>query len=167
MEKKLTKPKEGHINHYAAALIVARPSRIRDGLRALLKAVPEIGGVFQANDGPSALNIIVERQPALVLLDFKLANNDIQNIARQIRAESPQTRCIIIVDNNRQRWMAKVADVDSVLLRGFSAEELFTTIEELLPRPNIQEGKGNGNRSREGIQDDESSSRRVKCTTLH
>lgn len=134
------------VENHAPVLIVANPGRIRDSLRALLGSISQIGIVFQANDSPSALKIIVDCQPALVLLDFKLANNDIQSILRQIRAGSPQTRCVILVDTIQQRWMAKVADVDSVLLTGFSAEELFTTIEKLLPQPNIQVGNENRNR---------------------
>ncbi len=123
---------DGNSNNHAPALIVANPGRIRDGLRTLLRAVPRIETIFQASDGPTALQIIEERHPALVLLDSRLANNDIQTVSRQIKAESPQTRCIILVDNIRQQWMAKVADADSVLTIGCPAGEFFATIEGLL-----------------------------------
>jgi DNA-binding NarL/FixJ family response regulator len=116
----------------APALIVAHPGRIRDGLRTLLRATPRIETVFQADDGPSALKIITEHHPALVLLDSKLANNDIQSVARYIKTESPQTRCIILVDHARQQWMAKVADADSVLPIGCPAGEFFATVEGVL-----------------------------------
>ena len=117
------------------ALIVANPGRIRDGLKTLLRAVPNIETIFQANDGPSALAIIIEHQPALVLLDSKLANNDLQSVSRQIKTESPQTRCIMLVDNVQQRWMAKIADADSVLPVGCPAGEFFDTVEGLLSVP--------------------------------
>ena len=142
----------------APALIVANPGRIRDGLRTLLRAIPRIETILQANDGPSALKIIAEYHPALVLLDSKLANNDIQSISRQIKAESPQTRCIVLIDNIQQQWMVKVADVDSVLTVGCSAREFFTTVEGLLSWSGVQ-GNISGNRLGEVIQDDEWSNR--------
>jgi DNA-binding NarL/FixJ family response regulator len=98
----------------------------------LLRATPRIETVFQADDGPSALEIITEYHPALVLLDSKLANNDIQSVSRHIKTESPQTRCIILVDHARQQWMAKVADADSVLPVGCPAGEFFATVEGVL-----------------------------------
>ncbi|MBN1993189.1 MAG: response regulator [Anaerolineae bacterium] len=119
----------------APALIVASPGRIRDGLRTMLRAVPCIETIFQASDGPAAMRIIAEEQPALVLLDSKLANNDIQSVSRQIKAESPHTRCIVLVDNMQQQWMAKIADADSVLTIGCPAGEFFTTVEGLLSQP--------------------------------
>lgn len=128
----------------APALIVANPGRIRDGLRTLLRATPRIKTVFQADDGPSALEIITEYHPALVLLDSKLANNDIQSVSRHIRTESPQTRCIILVDHARQQWMAKVADADSVLPIGCPAGEFFATVEGVLSCSGGQ--KANGSR---------------------
>jgi DNA-binding NarL/FixJ family response regulator len=132
--------KERAENH-VPVLIVANPGRIRDGLKAMLRAIPRIEIVLQANDGPAALKIIAECQPALVLLDSKLANNDIQSVSRQIKAKSPQTRCIVLIDNARQQWMAKVADADSALTIGCPAGEFFTAIEGLLPWPEVQTGQ--------------------------
>ena len=120
------------VDQFAPALIVASPGRIRDSLKTMLRAVPRIETVYQANDGPTASKIITEYHPVLVLLDSKLANNDIQSVSRHIKTESPQTRCIVLVDNVQQQWMAKVADADSVLAIGCPATKFFSTIEELL-----------------------------------
>jgi DNA-binding NarL/FixJ family response regulator len=122
-----------NVNPSAPALIVASPGRIRDGLKTMLRAIPRIESVLQANDGPAALKIITEHHPVLVLLDSHLANNDIQSVSRQIKANSPQTRCVMLVDNARQQWMAKVADADRVLTIGCPAGEFFAAIEGLLP----------------------------------
>ncbi len=120
------------VDQFAPALIVASPGRIRDSLKTMLRAVPRIETVYQANDGPTASKIITEYHPVLVLLDSKLANNDIQSVSRHIKTESPQTRCIVLVDNVQPHWMAKVADADSVLAIGCPATKFFSTIEELL-----------------------------------
>jgi DNA-binding NarL/FixJ family response regulator len=124
---------DGNPQNYAPALIVASPGRIRDGLRTMLRAIPRIETILQASDGPAALQIIEERHPILVLLDSKLANNDLQSVSRQIKVESPQSRCILLVDNVRQQWMAKIADADRVLTINCPAGEFFATVQQLLP----------------------------------
>lgn len=116
----------------APALIVASPGRIRDGLRTMLRAMPRLEPILQASDGPAALEIIEKSRPALVLLDSKLANNDLQSVSRQIRNESPRPRCILLIDDARQQWLAKVADADRVLTIGCPAGEFFATVEQLL-----------------------------------
>jgi CheY-like chemotaxis protein len=131
-------PTSSPLNSNAPALIVASPGRIRDGLKTMLRAIPRIENVLQANDGPAAIKIITEYHPVLVLLDSHLANNDIQSVSRQIKAKSPHTRCIMLVDNARQQWMAKVADADRVLTIGCPAGEFFAAIEGLLPWPEIE-----------------------------
>ena len=127
------------VDHLTPALIVANPGRIRDSLKTMLRAVPHIQTIYQANDAPTASKIISQYRPALVLLDSKLANNDIQSVSRQIKTESPQTRCIVLVDNVQQQWMAKVTDADTVLAIGCPATKFLTTIEGLLAEEaNIQ-----------------------------
>jgi DNA-binding NarL/FixJ family response regulator len=116
----------------APALIVANPGRIRDGLRTMLRAMPRLEPILQASDGPAALEIIEKNHPALVLLDSALANNDLQSVSRQIKSQSPHIRCILLVDNARQQWLAKVADADRVLTIGCPAGEFFATVEQLL-----------------------------------
>jgi DNA-binding NarL/FixJ family response regulator len=120
------------VDNFAPALIVANPGRIRDSLTTMLRAIPSIETIYQANDAPTASKIIAQHQPSLVLLDSKLANNDIQSVSRQIKTQSPQTRCIVLVDNVQQQWMAKVADADTVLAIGCPATKFFTTVEGLL-----------------------------------
>ena len=124
-------------DYLTSVLIVSSPGRIRDSLKTMLRAIPGIETVLQANDGPSASKFIKQYHPSLVLLDAKLANNDIQSVSRQIRSDSPATRCVIMVDNAHQQWLVKVTDVDTVLTIGCPATKFFTTIEGLLTQPTI------------------------------
>jgi DNA-binding NarL/FixJ family response regulator len=126
------------VDSFAPALIVASPGRIRDSLKTMLRAIPNIETIYQANDAPAASKIITQYRPSLVLLDSKLANNDIQSVSRLIKTQSPHTRCVVLVDNVQQQWMAKVADADTVLTIGCPATKFFTTIEGLLTDSAIQ-----------------------------
>jgi DNA-binding NarL/FixJ family response regulator len=120
------------VKRHAPALIVAKPGRFRDSLRALLVATPHIGAVNQADDALSALRAIGEDHATLMLLDGSLPGNELDAVLRWIRAERPQVRCIVLADNARQQREAKVAGADAVLLKGFPTAELFQTVERLL-----------------------------------
>lgn len=115
------------------AMIVARPGRRRESLRALLMAAPQVATVAQVNDWPQALRESAGCPPALVVVDIDLSADEVQTLVRQLKARWPQTPSIILTDTIRQQEAAEAAGADAALLKGFSATELFVTMEELLP----------------------------------
>ena len=119
------------MNGDISILVAARPGRVRDGLQALLAAIPQIEMIGQADDGASALKSVVEHRPALVLLDTNLPGDEVLAVLRQIKAQWPQARCLIMSDSGQQRRTAKAAGADGMLLKGFLAAELLTAIREL------------------------------------
>lgn len=122
-------------------LIVARPGRMRAGLRALLRMIPTIELVGQVDQGLAALERVTQARPALVLLDSSLPFAEMELALRQIKAEWPQTQCIVVADNIPQQGLARAAGADGVLLKGFATETLFTTIDEVLARINRLNGQ--------------------------
>lgn len=120
------------MRRHASAVIVAKPGRFRDSLRALLTATPQIDAVNQANDEESALKAIAVDHVTLMLLDGSLPGNEVGAMLRGIRAERPQVRCIVLADNARQQREAKAAGADAVLLKGFPTADLFQTVDRLL-----------------------------------
>ena len=120
------------MNNHAPVLIVARPGRMRDGLQALLAAMPQIGSVDLTDDGPSALSTAPNQHPALVLLDTRTSGDETLAVLRQIKTRWPLARCLLLVDTDRQRRLARAAGADGVLLKGFQADQLFATVEGLL-----------------------------------
>lgn len=115
------------------ALIVGKPSPLRDSLAALLTTIPRIGSVRQADDAPSALRMITERHLGVVLLDAYLAGDKNWTALRKIKAKSPRIPCIVLADSDQQQREAKAAGADAALLKGFPAPRLVATIERLLP----------------------------------
>lgn len=117
-------------------LIVARPGRMRDGLQALLAAMPQVERINLADDSTAALEMISGQQPTLVLLDSNPLNDgQVWTALEQIKALHPQTRCLVLVDNGRQEQRAQATGADGVLVKGFSTAELFAAIEKLLSHP--------------------------------
>lgn len=119
-------------NSGESTLIVARPGRLREALSALLATIPGLGIVGQADDSSSALKMVTERHPTLVLLDSSLPDDEVKAVVRQIKAHWPQIRCIVLAGNAEQQQIAKRAGVDDVLLKGYPAVNLLANLEKLL-----------------------------------
>ena len=107
---------------------------MREGLRALLRTIPKIEIVGQVDQGSAALEMVTRERPALVLLNSSLPFEEAWMALKQIKAEWPQTQCIVVADNIQQQGMAQAAGADGVLLKGYAAETLFVTIDEALMR---------------------------------
>jgi DNA-binding NarL/FixJ family response regulator len=101
-------------------------------LSALLTTIPQLEIVGQADDGFAALKMVAERRPTLILLDSNLPDHEVKAMVNQLKANWPQTRCLVLADNSRQQQAAKSAGADEVLLKGYPAANLLTNIEKLL-----------------------------------
>lgn len=118
------------------ALIVAKPSQLREGLQAMLTSIPQLKQVSQVDDVPSALRMVARHSPALVLLDFDLSSSDLLAVTlKQIKATRPQSQCIALVHNEQEYQLAKTAGADVVLMKGVPATQLLAIVKELLSRP--------------------------------
>lgn len=108
-------------------LIVAAPGRLRDSLEALLKTLSWLHIVEPVDNKLSALEMMSQHQPKLVLLD-----NEAWNLLKSIKTLAPQVYCLALVNDLQQQQAAKNAGADLTLLKGFVASELFTAVEKLL-----------------------------------
>ncbi len=107
---------------------------MREGLRALLRTIPRIEFVEQVDRGSAALAMVIQNHSVLVLLDSSLPSEELWTALKQIKVEWPQTQCIVVVDTIRQQAEARASGADGVLLKGFAAETLFVTINDVLAR---------------------------------
>lgn len=112
-------------------LVIAEPSRTRSGLLALLEAAPGLERIFTAEDSATALKRIPPRRPTLLFLDTDLPGDEVWFLLRQVKVKWPDIKCIVLIDTFRQRQTARVAGADGVLLKGFSAAHLYSTINRL------------------------------------
>ena len=110
-----------------SVMIVALPSRLRDGLQALIKAVPWVGSRVQTEDNLSPQEVSANHQPSLVVLDAGLPDDGVWTALRDIKARWPRTRCIVLADSDQQRREA------AALVRGFTGTTLMETIAKMLP----------------------------------
>ena len=118
-------------------LIVARPGSLRDGLQALITAIPQIGIVTEANDLSSAWRTARDHRPTLVVLDSDTVGDEIWLTVRRAKALWPQAECIFLANDVQQHEAAEAAGADAALLKGFPAARLAATIVRLLHQPRV------------------------------
>jgi len=127
-----------------SVLIIARPCPLRDGLQALMIAMPQIEIVNKADDIRSAMQMSLEHQPTLVLLDADLAGGETWLTVRQVRGRWPQSRCVFLANDVQQQQAAETAGTDAALLKGFPAARLFAVLVSLLSRAQEEEKVNSG-----------------------
>jgi DNA-binding NarL/FixJ family response regulator len=112
-------------------LLSAPVGRFQESLRILLSGLPlqVVGPVAEAR---STLALLHAWQPALVLLDFALAEAEVAAILHCLQLEWHEARLVALVDSVDQLAEAKAWGIRKVLLRGFRLEELYGAISSQL-----------------------------------
>lgn len=116
-------------NHPLRVLIVDDEERPRRALRAFLQTYPEIVVVGEAENGRDAVELVEERRPDVVVMDYSMPIMDGVEATRRIKARRPSTRVILVTVYASAEPEARGAGADSFLLKGFSGEELIAALD--------------------------------------
>lgn len=102
------------------------------GIRVLLKEVLEKDGheVFQAPNGQTALGIVREHKPDLVLLDMKIPGMDGLEILRHIRLTEPNLKVIMMTAYGELDLIKEAMALDALthFTKPFDIDELRKTV---------------------------------------
>lgn len=115
-----------------SVLIVAEPGSLRTGLQALLSSIAPVNNIQVAENKRVAQRLASRHKPALALLGSQGAGDQVWITLQAIKAASPLTRCIVLVEDVHQLQTGDAELADVLLLQGTSPEELVATIEGLL-----------------------------------
>jgi two-component system, NarL family, response regulator YdfI len=118
---------------------------VRDGLRMMLEILGKgFALVGDAADGASALRLVEETQPDVVLMDLRMPGMDGLETIRQMHARWPQIALVILTTYNEDDLMLRglQAGACGYLLKDTSRETLFQAIRcaargETLLQPDI------------------------------
>ena len=113
-------------------VIVAESGRLRDGLQAILDSFLALETVAIVEDGPASLEAIRSHQPDMVIIDAHLFGEDTTDWVAAVKQEWNGVRCLIVAERLAQFQPLLDAGADKVLLKGFSAAELRSGVEQLL-----------------------------------
>jgi DNA-binding NarL/FixJ family response regulator len=107
---------------------------IREGMRGLLAAVPDMSVVGEAADGLSAIELIKRLQPDVVVLDMIMPGVAGMKVLQEVMICSPHTRVIAFsrFDDDDYAWITLQNGAAAYVLKDSAADELVTAIREVM-----------------------------------
>ncbi len=117
-------------NKTVLALVVSNSGSFQNGLLALVTTIPQISAVLVAEDIESALRMVENHHPALVILDMSYLK--VQEVIEQIKEQFPRIHLIVLAEDIAQQEQGKASGADSVLIKGFPAQKLIVIVENII-----------------------------------
>jgi two-component system, NarL family, response regulator NreC len=116
-----------------AILIADDHMVVREGLRALLQAVPGFVVVGEAGNGSEAVERTASLRPDVLLLDLQMPGMHGIEVARRVAMHCPATRILILSMHSSQTDVARALKVGAAgyVLKDAGAEELIEGIREI------------------------------------
>ena len=115
-------------------LIVDDTAVVRDGLRSILRAYPDIDVVGEATNGEEAIAQAEKLRPAVILMDAQMPGTDGIAATRHIKQQSPNIRVLLLMVHTGYIEEALAAGADAYLMKDSGRQELVQAIRELSRR---------------------------------
>jgi DNA-binding NarL/FixJ family response regulator len=106
---------------------------VRQGLKMLLNAQPDIEVVGEAENGWQAVELAKTKQPDLVLMDISMPDMNGIEASRQILRDVPATRVLILSTYSDDHYVQQVTSigVSGYLTKQTASEDLVKAIREI------------------------------------
>lgn len=106
---------------------------LRDGIKSILRGVPELEVIGEAGDGKTAIEEIEKKKPSLVILDISLPVMTGIDVARHLKKYCPEIRIIILSQHGNEEYLNKLLNygVESYLFKESASEYLVKAIDEV------------------------------------
>ena len=103
---------------------------LREGLRIIIEATPDIELVGEAEDGEAATELAATARPDVLLMDIRMPRRDGIAATARVREVSPQTRVLLLTTFDTPELVVEGmrAGAAGYLLKDCSAEELRAAI---------------------------------------
>src|ERR1700724_2119045 len=125
----------------ASILVVEDEAAMNDLIRAELEAEGHV--VRQAHDGPSALELVKEQTPQLVILDWMLPGLDGLSVCRQLRQEHLMPIIMLTARSEEvDRVLGLEVGANDYLVKPFGVRELLARARAALPRVELETKPG-------------------------
>lgn len=106
---------------------------LREGLSALISALPDYRVVEEAKDGLEAVKAVDELTPDLVLMDLSMPKLNGISAIREIKTRHPQTRIIVLTVHAEEEYVlaAYKAGAEGYVLKNAPKNELIEALAEV------------------------------------
>ena len=111
-------------------LIAEDHAILREGLRALLSATPELEIIGEAEDGQEAISLARQLKPHLVLMDLNMPNINGTEAMRAIRRHNPAIKVIALTVHKTEEYVRATLDAGAsgYVLKDDTHHDLLTAI---------------------------------------
>ncbi|RLU05665.1 DNA-binding response regulator [Pseudomonas prosekii] len=108
-------------------------SLVREGIRALLAVVDFLAIVGEADSGASALEMVAQTQPDLLLVDIGLKDINGLELTRVLRRDYPSIKILILsmYDNNEYISESVRSGASGYVLKNSPSREIIAAIEAI------------------------------------
>ena len=119
--------------HEVRIVIVDDHEIVRRGLVSTLESHPGWKIVGEASDGRSALSLVQEHQPDIVVMDLRMPGLNGLDATRQVLALSPETRVLVLTLDDSDQLVREVlaAGARGFVLKSDAARHLVAAVESL------------------------------------
>jgi DNA-binding NarL/FixJ family response regulator len=107
---------------------------LREGLKALLRAEPDLEVVGEAADGLEAIKSVEKHQPDLVLMDLSMPKMNGLEAIRDLKRRMPATRIVALTVHKSDEYVLATleAGADAYVLKEATHSELMIAVTNVL-----------------------------------
>jgi DNA-binding NarL/FixJ family response regulator len=120
------------MSHRTSIVLADDHHVVREGLRALLEASPDLVVVGEAADGPTAVEMTVRLAPDVLILDLVMPGNGLDAL-RQVAQQGPHTRVVVLSMHSSEAYVVEAlkGGASAYVLKEATASDLVRAVREV------------------------------------
>jgi chemotaxis response regulator CheB len=109
-------------------IVVSMPGTMQESLQANLDAMPGVEVIALAGGCLSAVRLVQEKQPDIVVVDSNLSEDEVLAFLNDVKRLHPEIRVVVLTHTTRQQRRILGGGADAVLSRWSPAKEFTNAV---------------------------------------